>query len=53
MYFQSSKDLKHMVQNFVKKEIEVSQIKDDMIDIAKRRYKWSTITSKYAEVLVQ
>ena len=48
IYFSSSSDLKNILLDFSKNKIDLAFIKSNMKEVAKRRYIWSIITSKYA-----
>lgn len=50
IYFNTSKDLIQVLEKFENKLLPVENYKLDMKEIANRRYRWSIITDKYAEV---
>ncbi len=50
IYFNTSKDLIQVLEKFESKLLSVENYKRDMKEIAERRYRWSIITNKYADV---
>lgn len=50
IYFNNEIDLIQILNEYKLKKIDSISIGDKMMEIAKRRYKWSIITEKYAEL---
>jgi len=49
-YFLTNENLNSIIEEFSIGKIDIELYKKEMIDIASRRYKWSVITDKYAQV---
>lgn len=50
LYFNSSEDLKQLLDSFSNQEIDVNYYQGKMRMIAERRYTWDLITKKYSKV---
>lgn len=47
LYFKNSLELRFHIEEILKNDLEVSNVKEVMLSIAKRRYTWNTIISQY------
>lgn len=50
LYFNNEEDLDKLIKAYEKNEIDTSFYRHVLKEIAQRRYKWSNITAKYAEL---
>lgn len=50
IYFKSKHDLQGIIANYENNKIDTNSFKIKMLEIAKRRYLWSIIIEKYAQV---
>lgn len=47
LYFKNSNELKSLVVEIFEKNLDVSEIREDMVSISKKRYTWYQIISQY------
>ena len=53
LYFSSVHDLHKIINSLERGKINLDYYKNAMFSIAQRRYKWSIITEKYAEIFIE
>lgn len=51
IYFKNSADLKMAVGNFLSKNMAIDKLKEDMKEIARRRYTWKEIVNQYELII--
>lgn len=51
IYFKNADELKKIISDFICKDIEVEKLKEEMKEIASRRYIWSQIVSQYELIM--